>query len=241
MERFDDEKIKGHLVKVKYSFDRINQREGTATVGLIIGVILLILSIYFMFDNPRSLHNDIVVLLWATFLFIITIPTIIHERKKRMEQKHEHEKAVMGGKKVIGTIVDLINVSLQDIGVDDRSFRYSIEYEDDDSDNDGVISVQTPPAITENMHITAKDLPLKAVVYIFKNKGYIDAVVDPPIIKMTTRHLVRKWPLILILLCLILCIVFYNLDLIPIAGACYIVGAITLILYIRIWQIRRKK
>jgi hypothetical protein len=91
------------------------------------------------------------------------------------------------------------------------------------------------------MHITAKDLPLKAVVYIFKNKGYIDAVVDPPIIKMTTRHLVRKWPLILILLCLILCIVFYNLDLIPIAGACYIVGAITLILYIRIWQIRRKK
>ena len=233
----DEETIEGNLVKVRYSFDFTSQREKSAIIGALTGIALMITAVLFIIINPRSLYNDLYLAAFAIVPIYISVPIVISERKQRMESKQVHEDAVKNGEKIIGTIVDLANVDLGGRTAGDRSFSYSIEYEGPKKNE--MVSIQTPPAITENMFITEKDLPLKAVVYIYKNKGYIDAVVDPPIIAMSARHLAKIAPLILILACPILCMVFYGIGLIPIAGGFYIAGILFAVLYLYILK-RRK-
>ena len=237
MKNKEKEIVSGNIVKVKYSFDRISQREGTAIMIALAGVAMLLIFTISAVVNPSTVSSLGTGLLYAGFLFFISIPQLLSERSKRMSQKREHEEAVKNGTKVIGTIVNLGYTDLGGKGTNDRNFGYTIEYEDPDHGEQA--SMFTPSAISENMCITDKDLPLKAIVYLHEGKGYIDAVVDPPLVQMGARKVIKKSPVIAIIICIILCVVLYSIGQVIASGIAFIIGAAILIIYIHYQQTHR--
>ena len=237
MEDEEKEILSGNIVKVKYAFDRASQREGTSIMIALAGVAMLLIFTISAIVSPSTVSGLGAGLFYAAFLFFVSLPPLFSERSKRMAQKHEHEEAVKKGTKVIGTIVNLGYTDLGGKGTNDRNFGYTIEYED--PDHGELATIHTPSAISENMYIADKDLPLKAIVYLYEGKGYIDAVVDPPLMQMGARQAIKKSPVIAILVCIILCVVLYSIGQIIASGIAFIVGAAILIIYIHYQQTHR--
>jgi hypothetical protein len=100
-----------------------------------------------------------------------------------MQRKKLSRTIKENGKKVIGEIVSMSETRLDS---SKENFSYDIEYENPENGEISSIII-TPSALQKEMYIKEKDLPLKVIVYCYNGMTHVDAVINPPIVKMAFR------------------------------------------------------
>jgi hypothetical protein len=108
-------------------------------------------------------------------------------RKKRKRESEGPRTIMENGKEVIGTIKNLSVTNLKD----SQCFNYDIEYEDPVKDSMTIKSIVTPAVVKDTMCITEKDLPLRAVFYVYNKQVHLYALINPPVAKMSQRKALK--------------------------------------------------
>ncbi len=190
-----DNKSKEHLVKIKYDYDHMseNERKGLcAAVGILAIIVLGAAQVGFapgVLFQGIYLMQEIVMLL----IFFATLVYYIVQRNKRMQRKRLSMMIKEHGKKIIGEIVSMSETTLNSRK---ENFSFDIEYENPESGEIDTVII-TPSVLRTEMYIKEKDLPLKVIVYLHNGMTHVDAVINPPLAKMTIRKFA---PIIIIFL-----------------------------------------
>ena len=173
------------IVRIKYEYDHMTEREGKSLSALICLVLLIVILALELVWFPKSafVYNRVPIeIALAVLVFIGVLIAYIIERRKRMEKKNVAKMIKKNGTKVIGEIT---NMDTTEVNSGD-SFSYNIEYENP-FDHKASYLIFTPYAIQSEMYIREKDLPLKVIIYCYNNMTHIDAVINPPLAKMAFR------------------------------------------------------
>ena len=178
-------KPEDRVVKIKYDYDYMSEKERSSLTSAVIFGVFLILSIIEIVKSPRPswtmafLLHTIVILI--VFIGLLVFFFVQYFKRKQVGELPRNIKA--NGKKIIGEIVSMNKTELDG---NDKNFSYDIEYENPKGGNIAK-TIITPSALFTKMYIRKKDLPLKVVVYCYNGMTHVDAVINPPIAKMVFR------------------------------------------------------
>lgn len=176
---------KDRIVRIKYEYDHMTEREGKSLAASICIVLLIIIMACELIWFPRLalVYNRVPIeIAFAVLILIGTLVTYIIELRNRMGKKSVAKMIKKNGTKVIGEIT---NMNTTEVNSDD-SFSYNIEYENPFNHKASYL-IFTPYAIQSEMYIREKDLPLKVIIYCYNSMTHIDAVINPPLAKMAFR------------------------------------------------------
>lgn len=190
---------KDRIVRIKYEYDHMTEREGKSLAASICIVLLIIIMACELIWFPKLalVYNRVPIeIALAVLILIGTLATYIIELRRRMRKKNHAKMIKKNGTKVIGKITDMNNTEVNS----DDNFSYNIEYENP-FDHKASYLIFTPYAIQSEMYIREKDLPLKVIIYCYNNMTHIDAVINPPLAKMRLR---KYGPAVLIFISIIL-------------------------------------
>ena len=72
----DEEKeiLSGNIIKVKYSFDRISQREGVSIMIALASIVMLLIFFISAVVNPSTVSGLVTGLLYSGFLAVLSFP-----------------------------------------------------------------------------------------------------------------------------------------------------------------------
>ena len=177
---------KDRIVRIKYEYDHMTDREGKSLAASICIFLLIIIMACELIWFPKLayVYNRVPVEIAIAVLVLIgTLVTYIIELRKRMAKKNHAKMIKKNGTKVIGEIT---NMNTTEVKGDDENFSYNIEYENPFNHKASYL-IFTPYAIHSEMYIREKDLPLKVIIYCYNNMTHIDAVINPPLAKMAFR------------------------------------------------------
>ena len=182
----DDIKPEDRIVKIKYDFDHMAEKESDSLHAIIAIAIIIVVassqvgfSPYVLFAWPYFAQGiAMIIVFFATLAYYIT------QRNKRMQRKKLSRTIKENGKKVIGEIVSMSETRLDS---SKENFSYDIEYENPENGEISSIIITPSAALQKEMYIKEKDLPLKVIVYCYNGMTHVDAVINPPIAKMAFR------------------------------------------------------
>ena len=186
---------KKHLVKIKYDYDIMPEKEARHFIAAAIALIVMTVTIVTLIisaQNPsRVMTHDVTTTYYFPFFIFFSAIALIYALAialpsfiGRMKSKQHRKIMVQKGKKVTGEIVSLKQTQIN--GNNEKNFTYTIEYEDPFEGK--TTTVITPWTVGEVMLVKEKDLPIKVTVYIYHNIVLVDSLINPPAIKMYFRR-----------------------------------------------------
>ena len=226
-----DAKPEERIVRIKYDYDHMSENERKAlcsVIGIIAIIILAASQVGFapsiLFAWPYIIQ-EIVILV----IFFAVLAYYIVQRNKRMQRKRLSMMIKENGKKIIGEIVSMSETTLNSRK---ENFSFDIEYEDPENGKLDTIVI-TPIVLKTEMYIKEKDLPLKAIVYYYNGMTHVDAVINPPLVKMTLRKFAPAIIIFLIIAIIAGSFLAALLGIIsPFAYTSIVFGAICLIVFL---------
>ncbi|MBR0133980.1 hypothetical protein IJM16_01810 [Candidatus Saccharibacteria bacterium] len=178
------------VVKIKYDYDYMSVGERTALATTVfIGAFFILFAVLLgtsLSKSPAMAPELIVLTIVVFIVFTATLIIYFTQHNKRKREAVEFRAIKTKGEMVIGKILSMQEDELADTG---QTFSYDIEYENP-IDGQNASIVISPSALYNEMYIREKDLPLKVIVYCYDGKTHVDAVINPPITKMTYRKII---------------------------------------------------
>lgn len=197
---------KDKIIKVQYDYEQRKITEIFSGICCIISILSALSLMVFALVLPRG---SLLSTLTATFIlcgFASYFGIVYYnERARRRRDGANAKRIIENGHEIIGTIINLNVTELKD----SQYFNYDIEYEDSNSKTHKLTSMITPAVVEDTMCIKEKDLPLRAVIYVYENDVHLYALINPPIVKISGRRagktIVKLIPLFILAISLPIC------------------------------------
>ena len=172
-------------VKIIYEYDYRMQKGRRFGIFIALATAYLIASIIMLgvFELTAAFpyfFGTYIVILLAAILMANGTESSVEDYRKRRDKRHEIEKIVKNGERIIGEIVSLDTIEVNG----KRQFTYTIEYEGKDKET---ITLKTPAVVKKRMFIEESDLPLKVVIYRYILKVHVYSIINPPLKRMYLR------------------------------------------------------
>ena len=147
----------------------------------------------YLLNNPTASGVIATVLISALVLIFLCYLVVGRERRKIIKENRYIKK---NGTRVLGDIISLERTEAhREDGRKNFTYSYNIQYIN--PEDDSLVVIKTPSVVEDRMLIKEKDLPLKAVVYLYEKQAFVESIINPPYRSMFLRKLFKYLPFVL--------------------------------------------